>query len=69
MQLDRIDNDLGYTKSNCRWVTKTVNLNNAFRVEHITARLNALVAKAVEEELKAYGIQPIDVDAMLNEIL
>lgn len=27
-ELDRVDNDLGYTKDNCRWVTKKVNLSN-----------------------------------------
>lgn len=28
MQIDRIDNDAGYSKSNCRWVTPRVNMNN-----------------------------------------
>lgn len=51
MELDRIDNDLGYSKSNCRWVTRQVNMKNQFRVEDIAARLNAMVSKAIEQEL------------------
>jgi hypothetical protein len=26
--LDRIDNDLGYGPSNCRWTTPTISINN-----------------------------------------
>lgn len=28
MQLDRIDNEKGYSKENCRWVSRAVNANN-----------------------------------------
>lgn len=28
MELDRIDNQLGYSKDNCRWVPRNVNANN-----------------------------------------
>lgn len=28
MELDRIDNNLGYTKANCRWVTQKVSARN-----------------------------------------
>jgi hypothetical protein len=31
LELDRIDNDGGYSKENCRWVTHQVNLNNRER--------------------------------------
>lgn len=35
-QIDRIDNNLGYYKENCRWTTRTVNVRNrnkTFRTE------------------------------------
>jgi hypothetical protein len=69
MELDRIDNDKGYNKSNCRWVTRKVNIKNTFRIEDIADRLNAMVSKAVEIELKSHGIMSFDVDALLAEIL
>lgn len=28
LQLDRRDNELGYSKENCRWVTRSVQVNN-----------------------------------------
>lgn len=37
MQLDRMDNDQGYSKSNCRWATRTEQQNNTRRNRHITA--------------------------------
>lgn len=33
-QLDRIDNEKGYSKGNCRWVTAKANLNNT-RANHL----------------------------------
>jgi hypothetical protein len=38
LQLDRIDNDLGYCKSNCRWATALQNGNNKRNNVCITAR-------------------------------
>lgn len=35
-ELDRQDNTKGYSKSNCRWVTKTVNRRNTHRAKLIT---------------------------------
>lgn len=37
MTLDRINNDLGYSKSNCRWATLTEQLNNQRRNVRVTA--------------------------------
>jgi len=33
MEIDRINNDLGYSKENCRWVTKSVNGFNRTQVK------------------------------------
>jgi len=34
-QLDRIDNDKGYSRENCRWVTATQNRNNTRQNRYI----------------------------------
>jgi hypothetical protein len=36
-QIDRIDNDKGYSPDNCRWVTRLVNARNTRRSRWITA--------------------------------
>lgn len=43
-QIDRIDNDLGYAASNCRWVTRLENArnkSNSVRFEYFGRMLNA----------------------------
>ncbi len=49
LELDRIDNDGNYERSNCRWVTALVNNHNKFRAQDIADRLNAMVAAKLEE--------------------
>jgi hypothetical protein len=68
MELDRIDNDAGYNKMNCRWVTRKENIRNTFRAEDIAARLNTLVEQAVRIELEARE-EKIDMDDFLKSIL
>lgn len=36
MTLDRINNDLGYSKENCRWADRTTQVRNSSRVRLIT---------------------------------
>jgi len=38
LQLDRIDNNKGYSKENCRWVTPKQNSNNRKNTPHLTLR-------------------------------
>jgi hypothetical protein len=37
LQLDRRDNDKGYSPDNCRWVTSVQNMNNTSKNRRITA--------------------------------
>lgn len=55
LQLDRIDNEKGYSKDNCRWVTSSANNRNrrSNRIVHTPDGLMVL-AKAAE----VYGLSP-----------
>lgn len=35
-ELDRVDNNKGYSPDNCRWVTRTINVRNSRAAKHIT---------------------------------
>jgi hypothetical protein len=50
-QLDRKDNDKGYSKENCRWVTAKVNRNNQRNNRCVTYRGRTLTATQWAEEL------------------
>jgi hypothetical protein len=51
-QLDRIDNDLGYSKENCRWVTRKENMRNTS--VNIVATFNG-ETKTVREWAETHG--------------
>jgi len=54
-EIDRIDNDIGYSKNNCRWVTHKENSRNTS-----TARLNKQKAEQIKI-LYQYGISICDI--------
>ncbi|WP_159403896.1 hypothetical protein [Streptomyces sp. NRRL S-646] len=55
LQLDRINNDLGYTPENCRWVTDLENLMN--RSRFLPAPLHeALEVRAVRDGIDTYTV-------------
>lgn len=53
MTLDRIDNDKGYYKDNCRWATRKQQSHNSTRVKYITI---AGETKRLTEWLQAYQV-------------
>ena len=47
-ELDRIDNDKGYNNKNCRWVTRTENMNNTGNVKKIRGKTLTQWAKILK---------------------
>lgn len=61
LEIDRIDNDKGYYKENCRWATKAVQMNNRDRV------LNAKGYTYMHNRRKRY-LACIQIDGTRNVI-
>lgn len=70
LELDRINNDLGYSPDNCRWVTKIENRNNRRKQVTITiggvtktsaqwARENGVSVELARCRIKYYGWDPV----------
>jgi len=55
LQLDRIDNEKGYSKDNCRWVTSKTNTRNR-RSNHIVNTPQG--AMVLAEAAEVYGLDP-----------
>lgn len=55
LQIDRIDNDKGYSKENCRWVTPAENMNNRSNTAFVRTSegLMPLTKAAVVGKIKA----------------
>jgi hypothetical protein len=52
LELDRIDNNKGYSKANCRWVTRKQQLNNYSRNHVIAYKGERLPLSAWAERLQ-----------------
>lgn len=55
MEIDRIDNDQGYCKQNCRWVTATQNQNNRSNNHRVSYEGQMLT---VAEVSRKCGVKP-----------
>ena len=55
LELDRKDNDKGYSKSNCRWVTHKVNCNNRRNSIRISFNGESLTIKEWADKLGILG--------------
>lgn len=53
LEIDRINNSLGYSPDNCRWVTKSVNANNKRNVKQYTINGES---KSLPEWCREYNI-------------
>jgi len=53
--IDRIDNDLGYFKENCRWATRTEQNRNRRGVRHIEIDGKR---RTISEWAEVYGVKP-----------
>lgn len=58
LQLDRIENDKGYSPDNCRWVTAKENARNTRRNRHLTINGEK---KTVAEWCEIYDVSPYTV--------
>ena len=54
LELGRINNDLGYSKDNCRWETRKEQLNNTRRSRFVTYAGERMTVKQLSEK---YGIE------------
>ena len=55
LEIDRIDNNKGYSKDNCRYVTRTENMRNTRRAHYLTINGEKLCLSAWAERI---GIKP-----------
>jgi hypothetical protein len=62
--LDRIENDKGYSKANCRWATKTEQQNNRRGCVYLTYNGKSQTITQWSREL---GIPPMTITARINQ--
>ena len=64
LELDRIDNEKGYSPDNCRWVTRTVNANNK-RTNHLINRHG--ITHTIAEWSRITGVSASTIRKRLNK--
>lgn len=58
LTLDRINNDLGYTPDNCRWVTQKIQVRNSTKCIRVSENtLTELVEMGDKKSLRAFGLK------------
>lgn len=57
LTLDRIDNNLGYSPENCRWVDRTTQARNTRNIERAKKLTHKGVTKTIREWAEEYGMK------------
>lgn len=67
LTLDRIDNNKGYSKDNCRWATKTEQARNTRNIDRATKVTYKGETKTIREWSEFFGIKRTTLDMRINK--